>query len=84
MLILSSSFYDEMSFYDLECNQDSSYYDKELIRQQHAQLWNICCESYSCNLFINKIALKLTRVSYINYIEKSLSITFFKQHKLIK
>ncbi len=84
MFVLSSSLYDEMSFYNLKHNQDNSYYNEELMKQQHAWLWSICCESYSCNLFVSEIILKSARVSYINHIKESLSVTFFKQHKLMK
>jgi len=84
MLVLSSSLYDEISFYNLEHNQDSSCYDEELMRQQHAWLQSIYYELYSCNLFVSKIALRLIRVSYINHIKELLSVTSFEQHKLIK
>ena len=84
MTILSSPLYDEMDFGDPEYNQDNSYYNKGLMRQQHAQLRSKFYKSYLCSLFISEIAQKLARFSYINYIEELLPVISFKQHELMK
>jgi hypothetical protein len=54
-----------------------------LILLQHACSQSIYYKLYLYNLFTSKIVLAQTKITYINYREKLLSVASFKYYKLI-